>query len=80
MHGRAMRARGQRAGEAVTAHTSAPAQEGSRSACSPLQTKCVYEEINANVIVVGDFRAFNKDHADVPEYVDVRVGGSLCIC
>lgn len=37
------------------------------------QTKCIYEEINSNVIVVGDYRAFNKDNSDIPAYVDVRV-------
>jgi hypothetical protein len=37
------------------------------------QSKCIYEEINANVIVVGDFRAFNKDNAEIPVFVDVRV-------
>ena len=39
------------------------------------QSKCIYEEINANVIVVGDYRAFNKDNAEIPVYVDVRVSG-----
>jgi len=38
------------------------------------QTKCIYEEINANVLVVGDFKAFNKDNPSIPVYVDVRVG------
>lgn len=37
------------------------------------QMKCVYEEINSNVIVVGEYKAFNKDHPDQPELVDVRV-------
>lgn len=37
------------------------------------QSKCIYEEINANVIVVGDYRAFNKDNSEIPVYVDVRV-------
>jgi hypothetical protein len=37
------------------------------------QSKCIYEEINANVIVVGDYRAFNKDNAEIPVFVDVRV-------
>lgn len=37
------------------------------------QTKCIYEEINANVLVVGDYKAFNKDNTGVPVYVDVRV-------
>lgn len=37
------------------------------------QMKCIYEEINSNVIVVGDYKAFNKDHPDAPQIVDVRV-------
>ncbi|GBF95257.1 hypothetical protein Rsub_08288 [Raphidocelis subcapitata] len=37
------------------------------------QTKCVYEEINANAIVVGDFKAFNKDNPSIPVNVDVLV-------
>ncbi|GFH21477.1 GOLD domain-containing protein [Haematococcus lacustris] len=36
-------------------------------------SKCVFEEINANVIVVGDFNAFHKDHPDVGQAVDARV-------
>lgn len=39
------------------------------------QTKCIYEEINANVLVVGEYKAFNKDNPSLPIYVDVRVGG-----
>lgn len=43
------------------------------------QQKCIYEEINSNVIVVLDFKAFNKDHPDHPETVDVRVRAqSVC--
>jgi hypothetical protein len=38
-----------------------------------VQTKCVYEEINANVIVVGDYKAFNKDNPSVSIAVDVLV-------
>jgi hypothetical protein len=30
---------------------------------SSLQTKCVMEEINRNVLVVGDFAAFHKDNS-----------------
>lgn len=41
------------------------------------QTKCIYEEINANVLVVGDFKAFNKDNPSIPVYVDVRVTDPL---
>lgn len=37
------------------------------------QTKCVYEEINANVIVVGDYKAYNKDNPSLPVNVDVLV-------
>lgn len=37
------------------------------------QTKCIFEELNANVIVVGDFKATNKDNPTVPVNVDVRV-------
>lgn len=37
------------------------------------QTKCIFEEVNANVIVVGDYQAYNKDKLDQPVYVDVRV-------
>lgn len=39
-----------------------------------VQTKCVYEEINANVIVVGDYKAYNKDNPSIPVAVDVMVG------
>ena len=38
------------------------------------QTKCIYEEINANVIVVGDYQAANRDNPGLPIYVDVKVG------
>lgn len=37
------------------------------------QTKCIFEELNANVIVVGDYKAVNRDNPSVPIYVDVRV-------
>lgn len=40
------------------------------------QTKCLFEEINANVIVVGDYKSVNKDSPTVPIYIDVKV--SLC--
>ena len=33
----------------------------------------MFEEINANVIVVGDYKAYNKDNPSVPIYVDVLV-------
>lgn len=39
------------------------------------QTKCIFEELNANVIVVGDYNAANKDNPSLPIYVDVKVGG-----
>jgi hypothetical protein len=50
------------------------------------QTKCIFEELNANVIVVGDYKATNKDNPTLPVYVDVKVrmvlnsklGGSCC--
>lgn len=38
------------------------------------QTKCIFEELNANVIVVGEYKAVNKDNPTVPVYLDVRVG------
>ncbi len=46
------------------------------------QTKCIFEEINANVLVVGDYKAFNKDNPSMPIYIDVRVGAcaSGCLC
>uniref|UniRef100_A0A7S0RXE0 GOLD domain-containing protein n=1 Tax=Chlamydomonas leiostraca TaxID=1034604 RepID=A0A7S0RXE0_9CHLO len=37
------------------------------------QQKCIYEEINQNVIVVMDFKAFNSHNPDQAENVDVRV-------
>ena len=37
------------------------------------QTKCIFEELNANVIVVGDYKAVNRDNPTVPIYVDLRV-------
>lgn len=37
------------------------------------QSKCIFEELNANVIVVGDYKAVNRDNPSVPIYVDVRV-------
>eukprot|EP00775_Hariotina_reticulata_P012968 gene12968-13097_t len=37
------------------------------------QTKCIFEELNANVIVVGDYNAANKDNPSLPIYVDVKV-------
>jgi hypothetical protein len=33
----------------------------------------VYEEINANVLVLGDYKAFNKDNPSIPVNVDVLV-------
>jgi hypothetical protein len=54
------------------------------------QTKCIFEELNANVIVVGDYKATNKDNPTLPIYVDVKVLASdeqqagwqllLCCC
>lgn len=40
------------------------------------QTKCVYEEINQNVIVVGNWNVFHKDHPDQPENADVVSGAT----
>jgi hypothetical protein len=37
------------------------------------QTKCIFEELNANVIVVGDYKAVNRDNPSVPIYLDLRV-------
>ena len=37
------------------------------------QRSVVIEEINQNVIVVGDYKAFNKDHPEQLVEVDVRV-------
>lgn len=37
------------------------------------QMKCIYEEINSNVIVVGDFNAFDRNDPNLPIQVDVRV-------
>lgn len=37
------------------------------------QTKCIFEELNANVIVVGDYKAANKDNPSLPIYVNVKV-------
>ncbi|KAG1671828.1 hypothetical protein FOA52_000205 [Chlamydomonas sp. UWO 241] len=38
-----------------------------------MQNKCVYEEINANAIVVGTYNAFHKDNPSAPMPIDVRV-------
>lgn len=37
------------------------------------QTKCIFEELNANVIVVGDYKAVHKDNPTAPVYIDLRV-------
>lgn len=37
------------------------------------QIKCVYEEINNNVIVVGEYKAYHKEVAGTPQLVDVKV-------
>jgi hypothetical protein len=42
------------------------------------QTKCLFEEINANVIVVGDYKSVNKDSPTVPIYIDVKVWCPAC--
>lgn len=38
------------------------------------QIKCVYEEINNNVIVVGEYKAYHKEVAGTPQLVDVKAG------
>lgn len=38
-----------------------------------LQHKCIYEEINANVMVVGEYKIFHKDHPDFAQMADIRV-------
>lgn len=37
------------------------------------QTKCVYEEINAGALVVGDYSVLHRDNAAQAVYADVRV-------
>jgi hypothetical protein len=37
------------------------------------QTKCVYEEINAGALVVGDYAVVHRDNAAQAVYADVRV-------
>ena len=37
------------------------------------QTKCVMEEINKGVLVVGDFAAFNKDNTANMVSIDIKV-------
>ncbi|KAG2484932.1 hypothetical protein HYH03_016318 [Edaphochlamys debaryana] len=37
------------------------------------QIKCVYEEINANVIVVGEYKAFHKENVGQGVFVSVKV-------
>uniref|UniRef100_A0A7S3QKF9 GOLD domain-containing protein n=1 Tax=Dunaliella tertiolecta TaxID=3047 RepID=A0A7S3QKF9_DUNTE len=40
------------------------------------KTKCIYEEVNANVLVVADYKAFNKDRVEqLVEIVNVKVEG-----
>ena len=38
-----------------------------------MQHAGIYEEINQNVIVVGDYKAFNKDNPALLVDVDVKV-------
>lgn len=40
------------------------------------QQKCIFEEINSHVIVVGDWKAFHRDHVDTPVFVELRVSYS----
>jgi hypothetical protein len=44
------------------------------------QTKCIFEELNANVIVVGDYKAVNRDNPTVPIYIDLRVSSACWRC
>lgn len=37
------------------------------------QTKCVYEEINAGALVVGDYSVVHRDNTGQQIYADVRV-------
>lgn len=37
------------------------------------QTKCVYEEINAGALVVGDYGVVHRDSPTQAVYADVRV-------
>ena len=37
------------------------------------QVKCVYEEINANVLVVGEWEVHSKDDPSQIVHVDIRV-------
>jgi hypothetical protein len=45
---------------------------------APLQL-AVYEEINANVLVVGDYKAYNKDNPSAAVNVDVLVRQRLWV-
>lgn len=38
-----------------------------------MQQKCVYEEVMANAIVVGNYRAFHKDQSAVEMLVDLKI-------
>eukprot|EP01023_Acetabularia_acetabulum_P020266 TRINITY_DN2048_c0_g1_i1.p3 TRINITY_DN2048_c0_g1~~TRINITY_DN2048_c0_g1_i1.p3 ORF type:complete len:236 (-),score=46.28 TRINITY_DN2048_c0_g1_i1:180-887(-) len=37
------------------------------------QTKCIMEEINENVLVVGDYKAFDKNNYNLPVNIDAKV-------
>ena len=37
------------------------------------QHKCIFEEINSNVIVVGEWSAFQKDNEHANQQVDLKV-------
>jgi hypothetical protein len=41
------------------------------------QTKCVYEEINAGALVVGDYSVAHRDTPTQAVFADVRVSGLL---
>jgi hypothetical protein len=44
------------------------------------QTKCVYEEINAGALVVGDYSVVHREKPTQAVYADVRVSCFLGIC
>jgi emp24/gp25L/p24 family/GOLD len=44
------------------------------------QTKCIMEEINTNVIVVGDFLGYRKDDNSLRVPLDVKVRFYLSLC
>lgn len=58
----------------ATPLVSLPRRAHARAAAAHRPRSCsVYEEINNNVIVVGDFKAYHKDNPSQPVHVDVIV-------